>query len=224
MKTAAALATIRLVVLGPHAITRSAMHCLLNQQPDLAVLADAERLEQCAGETCDVFLVDIGDGSPGSLALIRDVVTRDPSARVLALASSHDGELHSRAMESGAVGVVLSDQTPDTLFKAIHKVNQGEIWLARGRGADVLRRVRGAHETHARGKQQIASLTRREHEIIQWLARGLTNVAIARQLFISESTVRNHLTSILDKLGLSNRFELVVFAFRRGLVECVRDE
>jgi DNA-binding NarL/FixJ family response regulator len=223
VKTATALATIRVVVLGPHAITRSALHCLLNQHPDLSVLGDAERLDQYVGEGCDVFLVDIEDGQPG-LALISDVVKRDPSARVLALANGHDAELHSRAMELGAVGVVLKDQTPGTLFKAIHKVNQGEIWLARGRGADVLRRVRSARGTHARAEQQIASLTRREREIIEWLSRGLKNVAIAQQLFISEATVRNHLTSILDKLELSNRFELVVFAFRRGLVECVRDE
>jgi len=223
VKTAAALATIRLVVLGPHAITRSALHCLLEQQPDLSVLGDAERLDR-NGDECDVFLVDIGDGHARSLALIKDVVKRHPSARVLALANSHDSECHTRAMELGAVGVVLNDQTPGTLFKAIQKVNQGEIWLARGRGADMLRRVRGAHETHTRGEQQIASLTRREREIIQWLARGLNNAAIAQQLFISESTVRNHLTSILDKLELRNRFELVVFAFRRGLVEYVKEE
>ena len=224
MKTPAALATIRLVVLGPHLITRSALHCLLSHQPDLSVLGDAERLDRDAGEGCDVFLVDIGDGQPGSLALIAEVVKRDPSARVLALVNSHDADLPTRAIELGAVGVVLKDQTPGTLFKAIHKVNQGEIWLARGRGADVLRRVRGARERHTRGERQIASLTRREREIIRWLAQGLKNVAIAQQLFISEATVRNHLTSILDKLELSNRFELVVFAFRRGLVEYVRDE
>lgn len=220
MDTAAPVRGIRLVILGSHALMRSALRCLLDQQQEFSVVADAELIEDEEDMACDVFLVDVGDGEAGALGLVKKVADRYPSSRVLALANAHDSELHARAIQLGAVGVVLSDETPDTLFKAIHKINAGEMWLSRGRAADVLRRVRRELVTQARDSQQIASLTRREREIIALICRGMKNAAIAEQLFISQATVRNHLTSILDKLQLSNRFELVVFAFHNGLADC----
>ena len=102
-------------------------------------------------------------------------------------------------------------------------MHAGEIWLDRANTAEVLVRVARRRRTEDLEGAKIATLTRREHEIIALVGEGLKNRLIAVRLFISEATVRNHLTSILDKLGLSDRFELAVYAYRVGLVRCSPD-
>ena len=119
-------------------------------------------------------------------------------------------------IELGATGLVLKNERPEVLMKAIRKVHGGEVWLDRTITARVLARIARRRHTQDAEAEKIASLTRREHEIIALVGEGLKNGAIADRLFVSEATVRNHLTSILSKLGLSDRFELAVYAFRHG--------
>jgi DNA-binding NarL/FixJ family response regulator len=113
---------------------------------------------------------------------------------------------------------VLKNEGPEVLIKAIRKVFAGEVWLDRTNSAAVLVRIARRQHTEDIDAAKIATLTRREHEIITLVGEGLKNGAIAQRLFVSEATVRNHLTSILDKLSLSDRFELADYAFRQGLV------
>ena len=125
---------------------------------------------------------------------------------------------HHVLIELGATGLVLKNERPEILIKAIRKVHGGEVWLDRNDyGACARANCQAAAYSDAEA-DKIASLTRREHEIIALVGEGLKNGAIADRLFVSEATVRNHLTSILSKLGLSDRFELAVYAFRHGLV------
>ena len=109
-------------------------------------------------------------------------------------------------------------QAPDTLFKAIAKVRAGEIWLDRSQMTavlnDVMRRRQDEPTT-----ERARLLTKREREVVAGVCDGLRNRELAERLFISEATVRNHVTSILDKLQLANRFDLVVYSYRHGLVE-----
>ncbi len=137
-------------------------------------------------------------------------------SRVLVFAMSTDPALALRAMEIGASGVVSKSSSGELLVRAIQKVHAGELWLDRLQTAKVLshamRRVKDPERT------KIESLTKREREIVAKVGEGLKNSAIATQLFISEATVRNHLTSILGKLELSGRFEQAVYAIRNGLV------
>ncbi len=121
------------------------------------------------------------------------------------------------------MGTVLKSVPPEVLIKAIRKVHAGEIWLDRATTAHVLSRIAGRCRSSDIETSKIASLTKREREIIALIGEGLNNAAVAGRLFISVSTVRNHMTSILDKLVVADRFELAVYAFRQGLVKYPRD-
>jgi DNA-binding NarL/FixJ family response regulator len=127
-----------------------------------------------------------------------------------------DPKVHQHAFELGAMGVVLKDQSIDTLVRAIRKLHAGEAWLERVQTANLLNAIRRRRDPE---DVKIESLTKREREVILMVGQGLNGAAIGERLFISEATVRNHLTSILSKLELANRFELAVYAFRHRLVE-----
>jgi DNA-binding NarL/FixJ family response regulator len=152
-----------------------------------------------------------------ALTHIRDIVEACPQTCVMMLAASPP-LVHERAVELGARGVLALDQPAAMLVKAIEKVRAGEIWLDRGCTASLLRSVLRSPRRRDPQQEQIASLTRRQLQIVQLIGEGLRNGQIAERLFISPSTVRNHVTVILDKLGLSDRFDLAVFAFRHGIV------
>ncbi len=135
--------------------------------------------------------------------------------------SPHVVEIQEEAVRAGARGIVIKDQAVDILIKAIQKVHEGELWLNRKMTAklvdDLSRPNAGTHRDPDAAK--IATLTAREKEIIAIACQGLRNREVAKRLFISEVTVRHHLTSIYSKLGLTDRFELALYAFRRGLAE-----
>jgi DNA-binding NarL/FixJ family response regulator len=139
---------------------------------------------------------------------------------VLIVASDPDPALHAQAIELGAMGVVTKDESAEVLTKALRKVFAGEIWLDRARTAGVLNRLTRRRVDVDPEALKIQSLTPRERQIVALVTEGLTNKDVADRLCISEATARNHLTSILDKLDVTDRFQLTVYAFRRGLVLC----
>jgi DNA-binding NarL/FixJ family response regulator len=138
--------------------------------------------------------------------------------RVLVLTGLHEVEAHRQAICGGAMGVVLKEQAPEVLLKAIEKVHAGEVWLDRTMLASVLGELVANRATRVDAEAtHIAMLTGREREVIAQVGQGLRNKQIADRLGITETTVRHHLTSIFDKLGVTSRLELVLFAHRRGL-------
>ncbi len=177
-----------------------------------------EALRVATSERPDVIVVDLHLRSE-AFRCIDEILSAVPSSRVIVLSDRSKAADHPALVELGATGLVLKNEPPETLIKAIRKVHDGEVWLDRRNTAAVISRmVRRRHEEdHEVAK--MATLTSREHEIIALVGEGLKNGAIAQRLFVSEATVRNHLTSILSKLGLSDRFELAVYAFRQGLVQ-----
>jgi DNA-binding NarL/FixJ family response regulator len=136
--------------------------------------------------------------------------------RVLIFTAIADPKVHRHAFELGALGVVLKEQPAETLLHAIRKIHAGEAWLERVQAANLLSAIRRTRDPE---EAKIDTLTKREREVITLVGHGLNGQAIGQRLFISEATVRNHLTSILAKLELSNRYELAVYAFRYKLVE-----
>jgi DNA-binding NarL/FixJ family response regulator len=119
------------------------------------------------------------------------------------------------------VGLVLKHKAADTVIRAIEKVYEGEVWLDRTMIASILNeRVNsnGAHEKNTE-TPKIALLTDREREVIKLIGEGIKNKQIAERMFISEATVRHHLTSVFAKLGVTDRFELVIYAFQHGLAK-----
>jgi len=210
---------IRVCIIDDHTLVRAGLRMLIENDPEIVVVGEASNRIQAlaAGKASppDIFLLDLQLGCENGLDFLRELVLTFNLARVLVLTCATDPDVHQRAISSGAMGLVLKDHAPEVLVKAIRRVHSGELWLDPFLMATMVSR-RPAKEKNL-DVAQMATLTRRESEIVQLVAEGLNNERIARELLISQATVKNHLTSILDKLGVTNKFELAVYALRRGL-------
>ena len=148
----------------------------------------------------------------------RALLEKFSPGRILILTALADTQQHLAAVASGASGVVLKEQAPETLIQAIESVYSGEAWLGKSLMSAVMGKLsRTSSDKPDPEAEKIARLTPREVEIVGLVSEGLNGERIAKQLRISEATVRNHLTSILGKLGLSNKFELAVYAHRHRI-------
>jgi len=213
---------IRIVIVCDDAIACLGLRALTRGNRRMTIVADANRsnaVEIINRERPDIILLDLQvDGLIG-LDLIRAAFDSTNQARVLVLTDTLDLETHRRAVHMGAMGLVLKDRATEVLIKAIEKVHEGEVWLDRSLMASVLseRSREERPQTRDLNASRIASLTARELQVVELVCQGLKNKHIADRLFICESTVRNHLTSILSKLELSDRFELALYAYRQHL-------
>jgi two-component system response regulator DevR len=211
----------RVVLVGQQALFRAGLGSMLSAQPDIEVLAEVSTADEAVAVAtrtrADVVLLSVN----GALDECRDLLAKLSAARsdagLLLLTSHYDASTVAGAIASGANGVVTTEQPPETLFNALRKVRAGEMWIDRASFASLLNLPR--HELSP-DQAKIQTLTRREREIITLVGEGLKNQQVAERLLISHATVRNHLTSILDKLGLADRFELALFGLRHGLVSC----
>jgi len=215
---------IKVLLIDDHQIMRAGLRLLIDSQPGLKVIGEAgardEAVALTVNERPDVILLDLDPGSSISLDFLPDLLACAPGARVIVLTGIFDQEVHLRAVRLGALGVVLKDQAKETILEAIEKVHAGEAWLHGGTIAKVLAQISGA-QSGAKPLEleaaRITSLTNREREIISLVSQGLKNQQIADRLFISEGTVRNHLTVIYEKLGVTDRFGLIIYATRHSL-------
>jgi len=207
---------VRVAVVARWPVVAAGIRELLGPHEDLEVIAAFESLgEAIAGcGRSDVVLLD-PDSEEISLRAV-PALAQAGSGRILVFTAAADAAVHTRAIELGASGVVSKEEAAPALARAIVKVHAGELWLARTRAGVALSIARRRDRDPEAFK--IESLTRREREIVGLVGEGLRNRSIAERLFISEATVRNHLTSILSKLDLSDRFDLAVYAFRHDLV------
>jgi len=210
---------LKVLVVGDYSLLLAGVGTLLNNQADMKVLAltgeRREALELAAHESPDLILLDLDLANEDVTNLLPELREAAKNARVLVLTSVTDPEAHRRVVQLGAMGVVLKHQTPEVLFKALRKVHAGEVWLERTSMGNVLhemtrKKVPDPHDPEA---PKIRSLTDREHQVIALIAEGLKNKQIAERLFISETTVTHHLSSIFSKLDVSDRLELVIYAF-----------
>jgi two-component system, NarL family, nitrate/nitrite response regulator NarL len=195
---------------------------MLNNRPSLIVVgeatAPAEAVRTAGCEQVDIVLVaeDLTEGCLDALPLL---VRACHPAHVIVFADNLGDVANERAaVRAGVKGLVRKDASLDTLINAIEKVQAGELWLSRLLAAALsdLARPNGHEHTHV-AHSGLLSLTRREIEIIALICDGLTNHQIADRLFISETTVRHHLTSIFAKLDVGDRLKLAVYAYRHGL-------
>jgi DNA-binding NarL/FixJ family response regulator len=211
---------IRILLLDPEPLMRTGLKMLLECRPGLKVVAQAED-EQCAlrlaeQEQPDVILFHESTGDIAELALLPQLMAVVNVPRIILLTPLTDSQYHVQAVQNGAMGVVLSQKSPDVLYKAIEKVYEGEVWLDRNLMARVL------STSHKNGEgdtipRKTALLSVREREIISLVGAGLKNQQIADQLFLSDVTVRHHLTSIFKKLNVTDRLELVIYAYQHDL-------
>ncbi len=213
---------IRILIVDDHAILRAGLRMLIDQNPAMKVIGVAgngrEALALAASEQPDLIILDILLGDEDGLTLLPELRDAATNARVLVLTGLRSSESQRRAILAGAMGVVLKEHAAEVLIKAINKVHQGEVWLDRSLMGSVLDQMTQAQEIDPE-KGKIASLTDREREVIALIAEGLKNKQIGQRLFISETTVTHHLSSIFSKLGVSDRLELIIYAFRYRLAQ-----
>ena len=213
----------RVLIIDDHAIVRTGLRMLLESQSGIAVVGEAanhaDALAVAVREQPDIILLDLDLDGESSLDCLPELLTAAGEARVLILTGVRNPELHRRAVHLGAMGLVLKEKAAEVLLQAIEKVHAGEVWLEGTMIASVLR-----ERTHARDTQQadpevtkLASLTEREREVTALVGQGLRNKQVAERLFISETTVRHHLTAIFAKLGVADRLGLVIYAYRHSL-------
>lgn len=216
--------TIRVLLIDDHAVVRAGLRMLIESRPEMKIVGEAgngaDAVKLAAREQPDIILLDLDIGGESGLDVLPKVREAAEHARVLILTGTSDTVMHQRAVGLGALGIVLKEKAADMLLKAITKVHEGEVWLDNSMMSSVLAGFTGGREKEIDPEQaKIATLTPREREIISLIGEGLKNKQIADRLFISETTVRNNLTIIYDKLDVSDRLELVVYAYRYGLVK-----
>lgn len=213
---------IRILIVDDHAVVRAGLRMLIDQNPAMKVIGLAgnrsEALAIAASEQPNLIILDILLGDEDGLTILPELREVARNARVLVLTGLRGSESQRRAMLAGAMGVVLKDHAAEVLIKAIHKVHQGEVWLDRLMMGSVLDEMTQTPEIDPE-KAKIASLTDREREVIALIAEGLKNKEIGKRLFISETTVTHHLSSIFSKLEVSDRLELVIYAFAHKLAK-----
>jgi two-component system nitrate/nitrite response regulator NarL len=215
---------IRIILLDSQTLFRVGLRYILEGQPEMVVVGDAGNInagvELITSTSPDIILLELNlDGQP-EMEIIPELVKVAGSARLILLTEMNDPKVQQRAVEDGIVGVLSKRQPPETLIKAIEKVNAGEVWLERSLIANVLGRLSRSQPAVKVDQETVSinSLSEREKEVVKLIGLGYKNKRISSELCISETTVRHHLTSIYDKLGVSDRLELLVYAHRYGLV------
>lgn len=205
---------IRLLVCDDHPVVRSGLKAMLGSQSDFEVVgeaADGERAVALARKLKpDVVLMDLRMPGMDGVEAIEGIKGDRPETRVLVLTTYETDADILRAVEKGATGFLLKDVPHDDLFDAVRNVADGKSPLAPSVAARLVERLRGGS-----GEE---SLSQREIEILQLVARGMNNRAIARRLLVSESTVKAHMLHTFAKLDVSDRTAAVTTALRRGVI------
>ncbi len=213
---------IRVLLMCNHPIEREGLRLIMAQHPRVALVGCTNlslRELEAFDKEVDIILLDIHSDSLDVLELLPRVVLMAGRARVIVIVDPGKQDLRYRFAHLGAMGALSRDQDVESLLKAISSVHSGEIWFDRKTIASLIRLIaapvrKPCDDDTAR---RIPTLTRREREIIQFLGQGLDVEMLAERLFISETTVRHHLSSIFEKLGVRDRFDLVFYAYRHGL-------
>jgi len=218
---------IRIVVADDHPIFRDGLCRLLALEEDFEVVAQAQDgrqvLDVLQQYEPDILLLDLKMPGLDGLATLQRLQSGRNKTRVIVLTASDDKNEFVQAMKLGTSGIVLKQTATDLLIKSIRKVHAGEIWLDSHTTAAVIRQFVAADEvpsaptSAAPRERERSPLSQREREIVALVAQGFKNKEMAEKMFISEQTVKNHLHNIFDKLGVSDRLELALYAIHNNL-------
>lgn len=213
--------SIRVLIVDDHDLFRAGLAAMLKQEPGIEVCAQASRGRlgvQLARELRpQVTLMDLRMPDLDGIDATREIVSEDEQARVIALTISGEEQDVAAAVLAGACGYLLKDNSLQDVGAAVRAAAAGESWLSPRAAATLLERLRREHIEPATADDALGLLSSREIEILQLVARGLENSQIAAELNISPRTTKNHISSVLSKLGMSNRVQAAIYAVRRGL-------
>jgi DNA-binding NarL/FixJ family response regulator len=213
--------SIRVLVADDQSMVRAGFRMLLSREEDIEVVAEAsnglEAVEKAARFHPTVVLMDIRMPELDGLEATRRILAADGVARILILTTFDLDEYVYEALRAGASGFVLKDDPPEQLIAAIRTVAAGDALLSPSVTKRVIREF--TRIPRAMPPKELDELTTREQEVLGLIAGGLSNTEIGQELFISDTTVKTHVTHILQKLDLRDRVQLVVFAYQTGLLE-----
>jgi DNA-binding NarL/FixJ family response regulator len=211
--------SIRVLVADDQSMVRAGFRMLLSGEPDIEVVAEAtngtEAVDKAARFRPTVVLMDIRMPELDGLQATRRILAADETARILILTTFDLDEYVYEALRAGASGFVLKDDPPEQLLAAIRTVAGGEALLSPAITTRVIEKF--ARISHPEPPKELAELTERELDVLRLIARGLSNAEIGQELYISDATVKTHITHILQKLNLRDRVQAVVLAHETRL-------
>jgi two-component system nitrate/nitrite response regulator NarL len=212
---------IRILIADDHPIFREGLRHLLEAEPGFTVVGMAndgnQAVEQAKALRPDILLLDLAMPGAGGLEALRQLSERESGVRSIVLTAEIEREDTLKAMRYGARGVMLKESATQTLCKCVRSVVSGEYWIGHDRVADIIHTLRDSGDAEKR--KPAVTLTRREMQIVAAIVEGAANKDIGQQFGLSEQTVKNHLSHIFDKIGVSNRLELALYAVHHGLMK-----
>jgi DNA-binding NarL/FixJ family response regulator len=215
---------IRILLADDHPIFRDGLRRLLEAEPDLKVIGEAcdgaEAVKMARQLKPDILLLDLAMPRMPGLEALREMSSgpANSTVRVILLTAAAEKKQIVEALQLGARGVVLKDSATQLLLKSIHTVMSGEYWVGRESVSNLVQYLRNLVQSFGEeSKQKKFGLTPRELEIVSAVVAGYSNKEIAEYFKISEDTVKHHLSNIFDKLGVSTRLELALFAVNQAL-------
>ncbi len=228
--TGAGSRPIRVVIADDHPVVRTGLRQVFLAAGDIEVVGEAangmETLSVLQDTGPDVLVLDLKMPSMDGIAVLDAMQSRGMKTKVLVLTGSEDKNEYVQAMKLGCSGIVLKNTATELIAKSVRKVHAGEIWLDTHTTAAVMKQFASSAEPVAipmrssgagKSRSERSPLSQREREIVALVAQGYKNREMAEKMFISEQTVKNHLHNIFDKLGVSDRLELALFAIHKGL-------
>jgi len=210
---------ISLMIADDHVLMRQGLKQLLELEEDIAVIAQSgdgeETVKKALEYNPDVILLDINMPSMNGIEVLRRLKDLGTMSKIIMLTIHQDREYLFETMKIGADGYVLKDSDADSLIKAIRDVNMGKTYIQPSIASML---VEGLEEKDSNKElDKIRQLTKREYEVLSLIAGGLSNKDIADKLFISEKTVKNHVSSIFKKLDVNDRIQAAIFAFKNDI-------
>lgn len=212
---------ITIIIVDDHTVVRQGVRAVLETQADMTVVGEAASgeaaVELCVREAPDVVLIDlIMPGGINGVRATEQIKVASPRTNVVVLTSFHEDEHILPAVKAGALSYLLKDVGSQELIEAVKKAARGEVTLHPRVAATI---IESLQDTKKEQNQSVADLSRSETEVLKLIADGLSNAEIGERLFISEKTVKSHVSNILSKLHLANRTQAAIYAWRNGLVE-----
>ena len=213
---------IRIVIADDHPIFRHGLKTLLEAEPDLRVIAEAgdgaEAVQFATQHMPDILLLDLAMPRVPGMEALRDLSSADLPVHTILLTVAIEKAQIVEALQLGARGVVLKDSATEFVLKSIRAVTSGFYWVGTEQVSNLFQCLQDLMPKSGAAKPRSFGLTPREMEVISAIVAGCTNKEIALRFSLSEQTVKHHLTSIFDKLGVSSRLELALFATQNNLV------
>lgn len=215
------MSNIRILIADDHSLVREGLTKILELEEDFEIVGQAsngyEAIEKIKELSPDVLLLDINMPVMGGIATLRKIKEENLKIKTVMLTIHESREYLTETMELGASGYVLKDSDSQSLLKAVKDVHKGESYIQPRLAAELVKEYNFNKAAKTRSRRANNELTKREYEVLSLIGEGLNNKKIAENLFISEKTVKNHVSSIFKKINVNDRTKAAIYAFKNNI-------